>query len=329
MMANLRAGVIGIGSMGRHHARVMREIDGVDLVAVADPGGDRFGVARDLPVGKGVEDLIAAGIDLAVVAVPTVYHEDVALALAQAGVATMVEKPVAATADAARRVADAFAAAGVLGCVGHVERFNPAIAELRRRIQAGELGEVYQVVTRRQGPFPARISDVGVIKDLATHDINSTQWLADSDYVRVGAETAHRAGREHEDMVAITARLANGVLVNHLVNWLSPMKERITVVTGERGAFVADTGEVSLTFWANGSVTTEWEQLRHFRGVTEGDVTRYAIQSREPLKSEDEAFRDAVLGVRQDVVTLAEGLKTLEAAEAALESASTGQAVSL
>ncbi|MDR2564601.1 MAG: Gfo/Idh/MocA family oxidoreductase [Bifidobacteriaceae bacterium] len=326
-MANLRAGVIGIGSMGRHHARIMREIDGVDLVAVADPVGDRFGVARDLEVGRSVEDLIAAGLDLAVVAVPTTYHEEVGLALAEAKVPTMFEKPVAASAAAASRLAEAFGAAGVTACVGHVERFNPAISEMRSRIGQGELGDVYQVATRRQGPFPSRIADVGVVTDLATHDINSTQWLAGSDYAAISAQVTHRALREHEDMVLITGRMENGVLVNHIVNWLSPMKERVTIVTGERGALVADTAAVTLTFWANGSVPTEWEQLRQFRGVSEGDTIRYAIQTREPLKAEDEAFRDAVLGVRHDVVSLAEGCKTLLAAEAALKSAATGQTV--
>ncbi|MDR1824448.1 MAG: Gfo/Idh/MocA family oxidoreductase [Bifidobacteriaceae bacterium] len=328
-MANLRAGVIGIGSMGRHHARIMREIEGVDLVAVADPGGDRFGVAKELPLGQSVDDLIAAGLDLAVVAVPTVYHEEVGLALAEAKVPTMIEKPVAASSEAAGRLVEAFQAAGVVAAVGHVERFNPAIAELRRRLQAGELGEVYQVATRRQGPFPSRISDVGVIRDLAVHDINTTQWLAGADYSQVAAQTAYRAGRDHEDMVAITARLGNGVLANHLVNWLSPIKERFTVVTGERGAFVADTAEVRLAFYANGLVSSEWEPLRQFRGVSEGDMTRFALRTWEPLKAEDEAFRDAVLGTRQDIVTLEEGLKTLEAAEAALASAATGQTVKL
>ncbi|MDR2454107.1 MAG: Gfo/Idh/MocA family oxidoreductase [Bifidobacteriaceae bacterium] len=328
-MANLRAGVIGIGSMGRHHVRILREIDGVDLVAVADPGGDRFGVAGGLEVGRAVEDLVAARLDMAIAAVPTVHHEAVGLALAAAKVPTMLEKPVAASAAAARRVAQAFAAAGVVACVGHVERFNPAIAGLRQRIGRGELGEVYQVATRRQGPFPARICDVGVVKDLATHDINSSQWLAGSDYAQVAAQVAHRARREHEDMVLISARMANGVLANHIVNWLSPMKERLTIVTGERGALVADTGNVTLTFWANGSVPTEWEPLRQFRGVSEGDVTRYAIETREPLKAEDEAFRDAVLGVRDDAISLQDGYKTLLAAEAALESAASGRTVHL
>jgi len=328
-MANLRAGVIGIGAMGRHHVRILRELDGVDLVAVVDPGGDRFGVAEGLDVGRSVDDLIAARLDMAVVAVPTAHHEEVGLALAEAGIATMLEKPVAASVAAAVQVRDAFAKAGVFACVGHIERFNPAISELRRRVAAGALGTIYQVSTSRHSAFPSRVADVGVVKDLATHDINTAQWVAGSDYRLVSAQVAHRAGREHEDMVSVTALLESTVLVNHLVDWLSPRKVRRTTVIGEGGALVADTAEVSLTHWANGSMDTDWEPLRQFRGVTEGDMTRFAIQTFEPLRAEDEAFRDAVLGLRNDVVSLEDGVKTLVVAEAALESARTGETVRL
>ena len=146
----LRVGLIGLGSMGRHHARVIRATEGMELVAVADPGGDRFGVAGELPVLPDVHALIDAGLDTAMVAVPTVYHEDVALALAEAGVHTMVEKPIAHDAAAGRRVAAAFAERGLVGAVGYVERCNPALRALRERLDAGELGEVYQVLTRRR-----------------------------------------------------------------------------------------------------------------------------------------------------------------------------------
>ena len=328
-MATLRAGLIGLGSMGRHHARLLRQLDGVELVAVADAVGDSHGVAGGLPLGSDVEHLIAANIDMAVVAVPTAEHERVGLALAEAGVHAMVEKPIAATSEAGRKVAQAFASAGLVGAVGHVERFNPALQELRRRMEGGELGEIYQIATRRQSTFPARISDVGVIKDLATHDIDLTAWVAQSGYSAISAQTAHRSGRPHEDMVIATGRLANGVIVNHVVNWLSPMKERVTVVTGERGAFTVDTSTGDLTFYANGDIPTEWDVVSTFRGVSEGDITRYAFAKREPLRLEHEAFRDAVLGVRNDVVTMEEGLRTLEVAEAALESARSGRTIGL
>src|SRR6478735_9389990 len=319
-MANLRVGLIGLGMMGRHHARVVRELDGVDLVAVADSFGDPHGVAGQLNVLSSVEELIAAGIDMAVVAVPTGLHEEVGLALAEAGVHTLVEKPIAASAPAGQRLVDAFAAKNLVGAVGHIERFNPALQSLRKRIEAGELGEVYQIATRRQGPFPSRIADVGVVKDLGTHDIDLTAWLAQSRFDSIFAHVTTRSGRPHEDMVAATGQLESGVITNHLVNWLSPMKERLVIVTGEKGAFVADTVTADLTFFENGTVATEWDSMAAFRGVSEGNMTRLAIAKPEPLRTEHEAFRDAVL-------TMREGLDTLRVAEAVLESARSGQMV--
>lgn len=318
MMAELRVGLIGIGSMGRHHARVIRETEGMDLVAIADPGGDKFGVAKGLQVLPNVEALIAAGIDAAMVAVPTIYHEDVAVKLAAAGVHTMVEKPIAHDVAAGRRVADTFAKTDLVRAVGYVERCNPAIIALREKLAEGVLGEIYQIQTRRQGPFPARISDVGVVKDLATHDIDLTAYVAQSEYESISAQTSHRSGREVEDMMLVTGRLKSGIIVNHVVNWLSPFKERLTLVTGERGALLADTLNNDLTFFENGTVKTQWDAVSQFRGVSEGSVTRYAIEKREPLKVEQENFRDAVNGLVADVVTMEEGVKTLEVTEAIL-----------
>jgi len=323
----LRAGLLGVGMMGRHHARVLREIDGIELVAIADPGGDPHGVAGDLQILPDIDALIGAGIDIAVVAVPTRFHEDAALKLAAAGVHTLVEKPIAHSVEAGQRMVEAFDAAGLVGAVGHIERFNPALQELRRRIEADELGAVYQVTTRRQGPFPSRIADVGVAKDLASHDVDLTAWVVQSEYERVFAQTAFKSGREHEDMITIAGRTKSGVIINNIVNWLSPMKERVTVVTGEKGAFIADTATGDLTFYANGTIPVEWDSVSTFRGVSEGDVTRYAFAKREPLRVEHEAFRDAVLGEKSDLVTMKQGLRTLAVVEAALESARTSSAI--
>jgi len=140
---------------------------------------------------------------------------------------------------------------------------------------------------------------------------------------------AHRSGREHEDLVAVVGRLADGTVTSHLVNWLSPLKERVTIITGERGAFVADTLTADLTFYANGTVSTSWDDIAQFRGVSEGDVIRYAIAKPEPLRTEHEAFRDAVLGKDADIVTMRQGLATVAVAEAVLRSARDGVTVTL
>lgn len=329
MSGALRAGVIGLGMMGRHHARVLRSLEGVDLVGVADALGDQHDVAQGVPVFRSVAELVSGGIDMAVVAVPTAMHEAVGVELAAAGVHALIEKPVAVDGPAARRLVAAFDRAGLVGAVGHIERYNPALQALRQRLDAGELGDVYQIVTRRQGPFPARIADVGVVKDLATHDIDSTSWIARSPFAHIGALAGTKSGRPHEDLVTVTGRLADGTMTSHLVNWLTPFKERLMIVTGDRGTFVADTLTADLTFHENGTVRTEWAQVAAFRGVTEGASTRFAIAKREPLVVEHEAFRDAVLGRPSDIVTLRDGLRTVLVAEAVLESSRIQQTVQI
>ncbi|GHJ12769.1 MULTISPECIES: Gfo/Idh/MocA family protein [unclassified Micromonospora] len=324
----LRAGLIGLGAMGRNHARVLSNLDGVELVGIVDPAGDTTGTLR-APVVAELSDLLALGVDYAVVACPTALHESIGLELAANGVCALIEKPLAQSVEAATKLVDAFEAAGLVAGVGHIERYNPALQSLRTRLEAGELGEVFQVVTRRQGPFPHRIADVGVVMDLATHDIDLTAWVTGQEYTSVAARTVSRSGRLHEDMVAVVGTLADGTMVNHLVNWLSPLKERSTVVTGDKGCFVADTLTADLTFYANAAIDTEWEALRAFRGVAEGDMVRYAIPKREPLLVEHERFRDAVEGKQSDIVTLRQGLRTVQVAAALLESASDGKVVSV
>jgi predicted dehydrogenase len=327
--ANLKAGLIGLGMMGRHHARVLSGLDGVDLVAVADPAGDPHRVAGGRPVLDGVQGIIDAGVDYCMVAVPTAYHLEVGLALAEAGIHALIEKPLAKDTVSARQLTEAFASAGLVGGVGHIERFNPALQSARARIENGDLGEVFQVATRRQGPFPNRISDVGVIFDLASHDVDLTAWVVGQRFATVSAFTAKRSGRPYEDLVAMSGELEGGTVTDHLVNWLSPLKERVTTITGERGAYIANTLTAELTFYANGSNLNTWDNLAQFRGVTEGDMIRYGIDKPEPLRTEHEHFRDAVLGKDSDIVTMQQGLDTVIVCEAAVQSAATGTTIRL
>ncbi len=323
---SLRAGLVGLGAMGRNHLRVMSSLEGVELAGVADPEpkGQPQGAATTV---ASLEDLLGLGLDYVVIAAPTAAHSELAELCADSGVHALVEKPLTTDAGEARRLADLFAGRGLIGAVGHIERYNPSLQQAKRRLANGDLGEVYQITTRRQGPFPGRIADVGVILDLASHDFDLTSWVAGSPFVNVFARTAHRSGRPHEDLVAVTARLASGTITNHLVNWLSPLKERVTVITGEKGSFVADTLTADLTFFENGVVPTEWPEVARFRGVTEGNVTRYAFPKPEPLRVEHEMFRDAVLGLPADVVTFEQGARTVAVANACALSAQRVQAV--
>lgn len=316
MGVTLRAGVLGLGVMGRNHARVLASLEGVEFVGVFDPADNVPATVHDKPVYRDLDQFLAAGVDYVVVAAPTVYHLEMGSRLASAGIHALIEKPVASTTEDARALRDMFDKHGLIGGVGHIERFNPALRAARQRIEDGLIGEIYQVVTRRQGPFPGRIADVGVIKDLATHDIDLTAWVTQQEYVSVNARTTHRSGRPHEDMVVAVGTLSGGAIVSHTVNWLTPFKERTTIITGEKGALVADTLTADLTHYVNGTVQSTWDQVSTFRGVAEGDVTRFALQRSEPLRVEHEAFRDAVLaGEPIGIVTLDEGARVVEIAE--------------
>lgn len=316
---HLRAGLVGLGVMGSHHARVLSSLDGVQLVGIVDPARKGELIAG-LEVLESLDELLKREVDYCVVAAPTASHKPIALDLAAAGVHALIEKPLASSSDEAQAIAVAFRQAGLIGAVGHIERFNSAIREMRRRIASGQIGRILQVATRRQGPFPSRIGDVGVVKDLATHDLDLTTWVTGQNYLRVSAQATHRTGRPHEDMVAVSGVLRDGTITNHLVNWLSPFKERTVTVTGELGTLVADTLTADLTYFANSLVPSEWEEVATFRGVAEGDVLRYAIPKPEPLRVEHEQFRNAVAGKPAALVSLLEGLQVVHVSEAVIQS---------
>lgn len=328
----LRGAVIGLGMIGRHHARLLQASERIEFAGAVDPGGDRFrAVINDGLVYGSIEELLQQGVlDFAIVAVPTALHLAAVEQLAAAGVAMLIEKPLAGTSAQARQIVEVCRRANVHGAVGHVERFNPALQDLRRRLRAGQLGRLFTVSTVRSGPFPARIQDVGVVKDLASHDIDLVSWLSDSAIATVSAQTQHLSGREHEDLVLATGALESGAAFNVAVDWVSPTKVRRTRVLGERGLLEADTLTADLFFYENGEVGVVWSAAQQFRGVSEGDVTRYALRRDEPLRVEHERFIDLLLGHRDaEVVTLDEGVGIVVAAEAVLESARTGETVAL
>jgi UDP-N-acetylglucosamine 3-dehydrogenase len=328
--STLRGAVLGLGMIGRHHARLLQTSDLVTFAGAVDPDGDRYGAVQDRSlIYPDVDALLAAGApDLAIVAVPTEEHLGAVRVLAGAGVHVLVEKPLAATGDEARELIDICERTGVRAAVGHVERYNPALLELRRRVGDGQLGEVFLIATERVGPFPDRVRDVGVIKDLATHDLDLVRWLGGAPVERLAAQTQHRMGREHEDLVLVTGRLASDVAFNCVVDWLSPTKVRRTRILGERGMLVADTLTADLTFYENGLISSEWSETQSLRGVSEGDMTRYALSRREPLLVELETFCAYVAGDDDAaVVPLEAGFETVQCAEAVLDSARSGETV--
>jgi UDP-N-acetylglucosamine 3-dehydrogenase len=318
----LRAGVIGLGSMGQHHARVWASLSGVELVAVADPRQDVLQRALSATAAQGhtnaMDMLRDERLDVVSVAAPTSLHCQLTVAALRAGAHVLVEKPIAADREEAHVMMDAAAESERLLTVGHVERFNPAIVELRRRLAAGELGRVFEIRAERLGPFPDRIRDVGVVVDLAPHDLDVMRFLLGSNPVRVYAETEQRIHTDHEDLFAGVMKFEDGTVGLLDINWLTPTKQRRLTVTGERGMFVADYLAQELTFYANSSDGS----------VSAGPAEACPIEHREPLLVELEAFADAIRAGGPPPVDPREALVALLLARAMVEAANSGMALS-
>jgi predicted dehydrogenase len=303
----LKIAVAGAGVMGRNHIRVCCELDGLDVVGVVESNPEAAARVNRLfrvRTFDTVTRLLAeAKPDILIVSTPTSTHFAVAREAIAAGVHLLIEKPIAATVAEGRELIAAAAAARVKLGVGHIERFNPAVRELKKHMDAGELGRIYQIVARRIGPFPPRIHDVGVVVDLATHDVNIMEHVVGSPIERVFAETARRIHQSHEDLVSCTARFASGTVGVIDINWLTPTKIRELSVIGERGMFVVNYLTQDLTLYENVSSTGK-DDMFAVMGVAEGRMIRFPVQKFEPLKAEIQAF---VAAVREDSRPLVDG----------------------
>ena len=328
----MKVAVIGVGSMGYNHLRVYSEMGDVELVGASDLNrervqlvGDRFSVNTYMSY----QDLFEKEKPEAVsITVPTSEHEKVTAYALEKGAHVLVEKPIAATIEEGKRL---IALANKLGrqlMVGHIIRFNPAMQSLKTRLENGDLGKIFQVFCRRAGPFPARIRDVGVVVDLAPHDVDIMRFLTGMNPMRVFAETEQQIHTDHEDLLFGLLRFPEGITGALEINWLTPTKMRETLVLGEKGLFRVDDLMQDLFFYENTQAVGElWSPFRAIRGVSEGSMTRFSIKRQEPLKAELAAFISAIREGTKVPVTGQDGLEALRISLALVESGKTHRVI--
>ncbi len=302
----VRVGVVGVGIMGSNHARVLADLPGVELVGVADPGASHRALLAQVLRCSSCDDtdaLLELGIDAAVIAAPTHLHHELALACIRRGVHVLVEKPIASNVEEGRALTAAAKRAGVTLMVGHVERFNPAVQAIKEAIR-GE--DILSIAITRVGPFPPRMSNVGVVIDLAVHDIDLIRWFTDSEIVEV-QPLLKSAVAEREDIALLQFRTASGVLAHINTNWLTPFKARTVHIATRKKYLIADllTRQVSecFGFQADGSYS-----MRHL-----------SVGHAEPLRAELLDFVRAVGVGQSPAVTGEEGVASLEIAMRCLE----------
>ncbi len=297
----LRVGVVGVGVMGSNHARVLSEIPGVKLVGVADPDAGRRERVVSATGCEGfaeVDALIAQGVDAITIAAPTHLHEEIALACIARGVHVLVEKPIASTVEEGRSIIAAARRAGVMLMVGHVERFNPTVATIKEAIRNED---ILSIAITRVGPFPPRMSNVGVVIDLAVHDIDLIRWFTDSEIVEIQPQLSN-AVAEREDIALLQFRTASGVLAHINTNWLTPFKARNVTIATRNKYIMADL----LTFQVTECYGFQPDGAYSMRHLSVG----YA----EPLRAELQSFVSSIRNKTAPAVTGEQGVASLEIA---------------
>src|SRR5215472_3480143 len=302
----VRVGVVGVGVMGSNHARVLAEFPGVVLAGVADADRQQahsVGSTLGCPALGSIEELLDRGVDAVSIAAPTHLHRDIALACIARGVHVLVEKPIASTVVEGDDIIRAARCAGVILMIGHVERFNPAVQAIAEAIRNED---ILSIAITRVGPFPPRMSNVGVVIGLAVHDIDLICWFTRSKIVEVQPQLSN-AMAEREDIALLQFRTASGVLAHINTNWLTPFKARNVTIATRNKYIMGDLLTRQVTecfgFQPDGSYS-----MRHL-----------SVGHAEPLRAELQAFAAAIRDGKEPAVTGEEAVASLEIATRCLE----------
>ena len=332
-MYKLNVAVIGVGAMGKSHARVYSNMNNAELIAVCDIDNE---AAKNMAskykanyYSNYKEMLKKERLDAVSICVPTKLHKKIAVDFIKNKINVLIEKPIAATIKEAKEIIKEAEKNRVKLMVGHIERFNPVVIELKKRIESNELGKIYKVHCVRLSPFPKRIVDVGVIVDLAIHEIDILRYIIDSKIKRVYAEIAQRIHSVHEDLLIGTIRFENNILGVINANWLTPKKVREITVTGEKGMFVANYLTQKLYFYENEFARKNIGYNSNFMNVIEGRSVQIKIKHEEPLKNELKAFTESILKNKKVPVTGKDGLDALYIAQKFIDSSKKNKVVAL
>src|ERR1700681_1091460 len=305
----IRIGVIGAGIMGSNHARVLAGLPDATLVGIVDPLPEHRSRATEFAGCRAfasLEELIDEGVDAVTVAAPTHLHHEISLACIARGIHVLVEKPIASTVEEGRQIVAAARRKGVKLMVGHIERFNPTVQAIKQAISAED---ILSIAITRVGPFPPRMSNVGVVIDLAVHDIDLIRWFTGSEIIEGQPQlTKGRAARE--DIALLQFRTASGVRAHINTNWLTPFKAR-TVHVATRDKYVI--GDL---------LTRQVTECFGFQPDGSYSMRHLSVGHAEPLRAELMAFVKSIRDDEKPIVGGDEGVASVEIAIQCLEGGS-------
>ena len=323
MNRQINVAVIGLGNMGKHHARNYHQIENSNLIAVCDLNENLAKLTAQKFNCKAYttyqEMLDKESIQAVSIAVPTKFHAQVAIDCMKRGIDVLVEKPIAPTINEAENMIQIAKDQNKILQVGHIERFNPAVQKLKALLDIGKLGEVTSIIARRVGAVPIQVRDMNVIIDLAVHDIDIINYLYDKMPTAIGGNIGKAIIEKREDYADIFLKYDNksGFIQ---VNWITPIKIRTLSVTGSKGYAELNYITQELTVYeSNFTREGEDEYGDHVVKFALADKTIVGVEYDEPLKLELEHFLRSVNSRKTPLVDGIVGLQTLKIALHLLE----------
>ncbi len=288
--------LIGLGSMGRNHYRIIKNIPDFKLVAICDvvKTGD-----YEEPFFTNVDEMLGKiEIDACVIVVPTFLHKEVAIKCLNAGKDIFIEKPVASTVEEARDILEVANAKKAKVAVGYIERFNPVVSALKEEIKNDE---IYSIGITRVGPFPPRIADVGILTDLSVHDIDLIRYITQQEIVKTNIYRSRKIHNHHEDNAMLSFKLEHDIVASITTNWLTPFRKRTIEVATKNAYYEADLMAQDLTEYS------EYQKNNSFV------IRKCMVKKEEPLLREHRAFSQFLqIGDRHGLSTIEDSIITLE-----------------
>lgn len=280
--------VIGLGVMGKNHYRVLKTIPEVTVAALCDPDVKGF----EEPHFDDVDQMLSSvELDAAIISVPTFLHKEIALKCIEKGLALLIEKPVAPTVKDGTEILNFAKEKGTRTAVGFVERFNPVVAALKKELEGKEILSVSIV---RVGPYPPRIADVGVITDLAVHDIDLIRFITGKEIIKKNIFKSKKIVDHYEDNAILSFKLEDDIVASITTNWITPFKKRtIEIATND-------------AYYEANLIGQELVEYSAFKVNNSYVIRDCIVMKSEPLVNELKAFVDFVNDRPADFLTTLE-----------------------
>ena len=292
----VKVALIGLGSMGQNHYRVLKSLNEFHITALCDIQQTK---EYDEPFYTSLDEMLEkADFDAAVIVVPTFLHKEVALKCLAKGKDLFIEKPVASNNEEATEILNAARAIDAKVCIGYIERFNPVVEALKNEL----LGkEIYSIGITRVGPFPPRIADVGILTDLSVHDIDLIRYITEHEIEEVSIYKSQKIHNHHEDNAILSFKLSSEIVASITTNWLTPFRKRTIEVATKEGYFEADLMAQDLT---------EYSEYQRNNSYV---IRKCMVKKEEPLVREHKAFAQFIkTGERHGLSTIEDSMITLD-----------------